>query len=160
MPLRPERRWPRVVAGYGALFLVTAAATSFLYDSAAAANRPLVTRFAVGFVVAVLLIHLRNYFRNDPLSDQGSSFEEALRHHSVAPKLDAQFTKLREEVANGVARRAYFEKVLWLRLCALSDRRGRPDVPMPPGRGLGRGPSRRTLAALVESIDGGSTDPR
>jgi len=160
MSLRPERRWPRIVAGYGALFLVTAATASFFYDSAAAANRPMVIRFAVGFIVAVLLIRLRRYFRGDPLWEQGSAFEDALRSHPVAPKLDTQFTKLREEVANGVARRAYFDKVLWLRLCALSHRRGGPDVPMPMSRGLGRGPSRRTLAALVESIDDRRTDPR
>jgi hypothetical protein len=118
----------------------------------------MVIRFAVGFVVAVLLIQLRNYFRGDPLWEQRSAFEDALRSHPVAPKLDAQFRKLREEVANGVARRAYFEKVLWLRLCALSHRRGGPDVPMPIRRGLGRGPSRQTLAALVESIDGRRSD--
>ena len=86
------------------------------------------------------------------------SFEDALRSHPVGPKLDTQFTRLRQEVANGVARRGYFEKVLWPRLYALSNRRGGPDVPMPIRRGLGRGPSRRTLAALVESIDGRRTD--
>jgi hypothetical protein len=158
MPLRPERRWPRIVAGYGSLFLVTAAAASFLCDSAAVANRPIVIQFAVGFIVAVLLIRLRNYFRGDPLGEQRSAFEDALRSQPVAPKLDAQFSRLREEVTNGVARHGYFEKVLWPRLCALSHRRGGPDVPLPIRRGLGRGPSRRTLAVLVESIEGRRTD--
>jgi hypothetical protein len=152
-----KQRWPWIVAGYGALFLVSAAAASFLYDSTAAANRPMVIRFAVGFVVAVLLIHLRRYFSGDPSWEPGSAFEDALRSHPVVPKFDAQFIKLRQEVANGVARRAYFEKVLWLRLCALSQRRGGAGVPMPTARGFGRGPSRRTVTALVKSIEG--TDP-
>src|SRR5262249_31106314 len=135
----------------------TAAALQLIYDSAAVAHRPMVIRFAVGFVVAVLLIHLRRYFRGDPSWEPGSAFEDALRSHPVVPKFDAQFIKLRQEVANGVARRAYFEKVLWLRLRALSHRRGGPEVPMPTARGFGRGPSRGTIDALVKSIEG--TDP-
>jgi hypothetical protein len=119
----------------------------------------MVIRFAVGCVVAVVLIHLRRYFRGDPSWEPGSAFDDALQSHPVVPKFDAQFIKLRQEVANGVARRTYFEKVLWLRLCALSRRRGGPDVPMPIARGFGRGPSRRTIAALVESINGAGTDP-
>ena len=156
MPRHRERRWPWVMAGYAVLFAVIAAATALIYDSAAPATRPMVIRIAVGFAVAVLLIHLRSYFRGDPLWEPSSQFENALTPQPTAPKFDAGFTKLREEVTNSIVSRSYFEEVLWPRLCTLSRRRGEPgELPVPAERGwLSRGPSRRTIAALVDRIDG------
>jgi hypothetical protein len=155
MPRHRERRWPWLAAGYAVLFAVIAAATGFIYDAAAPANRPMTIRLAVAFVVGVLLIHLRNYFRGDPRWERPSAFEDALIRQPNIPKLDAGFVKLREEVANSTASRSYFKKVLRPRLCALSSARARPDaLPMPAERGwFGRGPSRRTIAALVDRIE-------
>lgn len=155
MPLPRERRWPWITAGYAVLFVAAAAATAFVYDGAAPANRPAVIRIAVALVVAVLLVHLRAYFRGDPRWDPPSAFDEALIGQPVAPKLDPGFVKLREEVANSVASRSYFEKVLWPRLCALARARGQQgDMPLPTERAWpGRGPSRRTIAALIDRIE-------
>src|SRR6266702_1717807 len=105
MPRPRERRWPWITAGYAVLFAVIAAATAFFHDSAAPANRPMVIRLAVAFVVMVLLIHLRSYFRGDPRWDPPSAFADALTRQPTVPKLDANFVKLREEVANSVASR-------------------------------------------------------
>lgn len=156
MPRYRERRWPGIMAGYAVLFAVVAAATAFVYDSAAPGNRAVVIRLAVVFVVAVLLIHLRNYFRGDPRWDPPSAFDDALMHQPIAPKLDPGFVKLREDVANSVTSRSFFAKVLWLRLCALARARGQQgELPFPAGRSwLGRGPSRRTIAALIDRIEG------
>ncbi len=161
-----ERRWPWITAGYVVLFAVVAALTSFIYDSAAPANRPVAIRLAVGFLLAVVLIHLRSYFRGDPrwssLGDPPSALDNALLRQPATPRLDAGFVKLRDEVANSLASRSYCEKVLWPRLGALLRARGQPcALPLPAARRwLGRGPSRRTLAAAIERIAGPRTDQR
>jgi hypothetical protein len=156
MPRGRERRWPWAMAGYAVLFAVVAAVTAFFYDSAAPANHAVVIRLAVAFVVGVLLIHIRSYFRGDPGWDPPSAFEDALMRQPVAPKLDPGFIKLREEVANGIASRSFFDKVLWPRLCALARARGhQSDMPLPAERAWpGRGPSRRTIAAVIDRIEG------
>ena len=155
MPIDRERRWPWIAAGYAVFFAIVAAATGYIYDSADPANRAMVIRLAVGFVVAVLLIHLRKHFGGDPRWEPPSAFADALTPQPLTPKLDAGFIKLRDEVANSVASQSYFEKTLWLRLCALRQAHGRPgDLTMPTERRwLGRGPSRQTIAALVEDIE-------
>jgi hypothetical protein len=160
MPLHRERRWPWISVGYAVLFAVVAALTAFIYDSAAPANQPVVIRLAVALVVAVLLIHLRTYFRGDPRWDPPSAFEDALVHQPVAAKLDLGFIKLREELANSVASRSYFEKVLWPHLRALARARGQQgELPLPAERAWSaRGPSRRTIAALVDHVEGPGTN--
>jgi hypothetical protein len=157
MAVYRERRWPWITAGYAVLFLVVAALTAFIYDSAAAESRSDVIRFAVAFVVAVILIHIRSYFRGDPRWDPPSPFEDALIRQPAMPKLDSGFTKLREEVANSRASRSYFEKVLWPRLAALARTRGLSgDLPPPAARRwLGRGPSGKSIAGLIDHIEGG-----
>jgi hypothetical protein len=162
MPGHRERRWPWITAGYTVLLLVVAALTAFIYDSAAPENRSDVIRFAVAFVVAVILIHLRSYFRGDPRWDPPSPFEDALTRQPAVPKLDSGFTKLREEVANSLASRSYFEKVLWPRLSGLAEARGLPnELRLPASRGWWgrgwwrRGPSGRAIAALIAQIERG-----
>jgi len=155
MPIRRERRWPWIMAGYGSLFAVTAALTAFIYDSAAQENRSIVIRIAVAFIVAVILLHLRSYFRSDARCEPESGFEDALIRQPAVPKVDLGFTKLRDEVANSLASRSYFETVLWPRLSALAKARKLPDpLPLPAERGWwGRGPSGRAIAALVARIE-------
>lgn len=155
MAVYRERRWPWIAAGYAALLLVTAALTAFIYDSAAVETRPAVIRFAVAFVVAVVLIHVRSYFRGDPRWEPPSRFENALLTEPAPAKLDPGFGKLREAVANSLASRSYFEKVLWPRLTALARARGLPDeLPFSEERGWwGRGPTSRAIAALIDRLE-------
>ena len=159
MPLHRERRWPWITVSYAVLFAVVATVTSFVYDAAAPANQPAVIRIAVALVVAMLLIHLRAYFRGHPLRERPFAFDDALIPRPVAPKLDPGLVKLREEVANSVARRSFFEKVLWPRLSALMRaRRQQSELPIPAeSRWPGRGPSRRTIAGLLDRIEGAGT---
>ena len=148
------------MAGYALLFAVVAAVTAYVYDSAAPANQAGVIRVAVAFVVAVLLIRVRRYFRGDPQwsapGDPPSAFADALIRQPVAPRLDPGFVKLREDVANGSASRAFFDKILWPRLDALARAHGtQGDMTLPAERAWRtRGPSRRTIAALLDRIDG------
>ena len=160
MPRHRERRWPWTVAGYAVLLVVVAAVTAFVYDSAAPANQAMVIRLAVAFVVGVLLIRIGRYFRGDPqwgsLGDPPSAFADALVRQPVAPRLDPGFVKLREDVANGSASRAFFDKILWPRLAALARARGAQGDLKPPAERAWRtrGPSRRTIAALLDRIEG------
>jgi hypothetical protein len=154
MPQQHERRWPRITVGYALLFLIVAALTAFFHDFVAPENRPLVIRLATAFVAAVAIIHLRVYFRGDPRWEPPSAFEESLIRQPAVPRFDASFVRLREEVANGAASRSYFDKILWPRLTALSKSRGQDELPIPAGRRLGRGPSRRSIAALLDRIEG------
>jgi hypothetical protein len=155
MAVHRERRWPRIVAAYAALLLVTGALTSFLYDTAAPGNRPEVIRVAAAFVVAVILIHLRSYFRGDPRWEPSSEFADASAKEPLRVKLDPGFAKLRDEVANSLSSWAYFEKTLWPRLGGLAGAAEPPSqLPLPSERGRwGRGPSARSLAALVARIE-------
>ncbi|HTT80286.1 MAG TPA: hypothetical protein VMF86_11460 [Stellaceae bacterium] len=162
MPRYRERRWPLVVAGYAVLFAVMAPATAYIYDAAAAANRPMVIRLAVVLVVGVMLLHLRGYFRGDPRWERPSEFDDALTAPPPRARLDPGFVKIRKEVADSRASRFYFEKLLWPRLCALAAARGcRPsDAPLPTERGWPfRGRSRRAaaIAGLVARIEDGGT---
>src|SRR5690242_14919740 len=116
MPPPRERRWPWIAAGYAVLLMGTAAITAFVHDAVAPENQPVVIRIAVAFIVAVVLIHLRSHFRGDPRWDPPSGFEEELIPPPVPPKLDAGFAKLRDELANGISSRSYFEKTVWPRL--------------------------------------------
>jgi hypothetical protein len=114
-----------------------------------------VIRLAVGFVTGAIVIHLLVYFRGDRRWEPPSSFEEALLRQPIASQLDPRFVKIREEVANGLATRSYFEKVLWPRLCKLCEARGKGELPIPSERRrLGRGPSHRALAELIGHIEG------
>jgi hypothetical protein len=162
MPVHRERRWPRITAGYAALLLVTGALTAFLYDAVAAESRVHVIRYAAAFLVAVILIHLRCYFRGDPRWEPPAQFTDALAKEPSAAKLDPGFAKRRDEVANSLASWSYFEKMLWPRLCALARAHGAPgDLPLPGERGWwGRGPPARTLAALIDRIAGSGSKPR
>ena len=159
-----ERRWPWTVAGYALLFAVVAALTAFIYDSAAPANRAWVIRLAVAFVVGVLLLRIGRYCRGDSRwsspGDPPSAFADALIRQPVAPKLDPGFVKLREDVANGSASRAFFDKILWPRLDALAQVQGAEgDLKLPAERAWRtRGPSRRTIAALLDHIAGARTN--
>ncbi len=159
MPRYRERRWPGVVAGYAVLFAVVAALSAFVYESAAPANRAVVIRLAVAFVVGVMLFHIRSYFRGDPRWDPPAAFADALMRQPVAPKLDRGFVKLRDDLASGIASRSFFDKILWPRLCALARARGHQiDMKPPVERAWSaRGPSRRTIAALIDHIEGPRT---
>ena len=150
-----ERHWPWVMAGYIVLFAVIAAATAYVYDMVAAPNRPVVIRLAVVMIVCVLLVRIRGHFRGDPRWDRPSSFEEALARQRVAPKLDPAFVKLREELASAHQSRSYFDKALWPRLRALAQSRGTAAITIPQERSwVGRGPSFRAIAGLIDRIAG------
>lgn len=111
-----KRRWPAITAGYAAFFVALGALTAFVYENAAPANRPAVIRAAVCVVTAVVLLHLRRYFRGDPLWEPPSDFEKALSVAPPPPKLHPEFARLREEVASALARQSSFERMLWPRL--------------------------------------------
>jgi hypothetical protein len=162
MPRFRERRWPRIVAGYAVLVAVTAPAAAFIRDTAAPANRPTVIRFAVVFIVGVMLLHLRSYFRGDPRWEPPSEFENELGAQPPRPKLDPGFVKLRKAVADGVASRSYFERLLWPRLGALAQARGcrQSELPLPAARGwlfLGRRRRAAAIARLIERIEDAGT---
>jgi hypothetical protein len=142
------------VAGYALLFAVVAALTAYVYDSVAPANQAVVIRVAVAFMVGVLLIRIRRHFRSE--GDPPSAFADALVRQPVAPRLDPGFVKLREDVANGSASRAFFDKILWPRLAALARAQGTEGDMTPPAERAWRtrGPSRRTIAALLDRIEG------
>jgi hypothetical protein len=155
MPQYRERRWPWIMAGYAAFFAVLAPLTAFLYDSAAAADRPMVVRVAAAFAVAVGILHLRAYFRGDPRWEPPSPFVDSLNLPPIEAKLDPGFSKLRDDVANASKSMSYFDKVLWPRLNALARAGGLDgDLPRPDGRGrLGRGPSHQALALLIRRLE-------
>jgi hypothetical protein len=142
------------VAGYAVLFAVVAAVTAFVYDSAAPASRAEVIRVAVAFVAGVLVIRIGRYFRSE--GNPPSAFADALIRQPVPPSLDPGFVKLREDVANGSASRAFFDKILWPRLGALARAQGTEgDLKLPAERAWRtRGPSRRSIAALLDRIEG------
>jgi hypothetical protein len=150
-------KWRRlwIVAGYAIVMAIVAALTGLIYDAAASAIQPLVIRLAVAFVTGGIVIHLLLYFRGEPNWEPASAFEKALLRQPTAPRLDPSFTRIREEVANGVASQSYFEKVLWPRLHKLCESRGKGELPVPSEhRPLGRGPSHRALAELIGHIEG------
>jgi len=160
IPLHRERHWPWLAAGYAGLFAVVAAATAYFHDSAAPANQATVIRLAVGLVIAVLLIHIRTYFRGDPRWDPPAAFEDALMDRRVAPKLDPGFIKLRDDLASASVSRSFFDRLVWPRLCALTLARGQQgDMPPPAARAWPRrGPSRRTIAAMIDRIEDPGTN--
>ena len=151
---RHKRRGLWIAAGYAVLVAVVAALTGLIHDAAASAIQPFVIRLAVAVVTGAMAIHLLVYFRGDPKWEPPSAFEEALLRQPIAPSLDPSFTKIQEEVANGVATRSYFEKVLWPRLCKLCEARGKGELPIPAENRLGRGPSPHALAKLIGHIEG------
>jgi len=138
-----KRRWPAITAGYAAFLVALGALTPFVYENAAPANRPAVIRFAVSFVAAIVLLHLRRYFRGDPLWQPPSDFARALSAEPPRPKLHPELARLREEVANALARQSSFERTLRPRLeelarlhgielgkAAAVTKRGRPSPEM------------------------------
>jgi hypothetical protein len=150
-----KRRWLWIAAGYAVLVAIVAALTGLIHDAAASAVQPLVIRVAVALVTGAIVIHLLVYFRGDRRWEPPSAFEEALFRQSIAPRLDPSFIKLREEVANGLATRSYFEKVLRPRLDKLCELRSKGELPIPgERRSLGRGPSHRDLLQLIGHIEG------
>jgi len=155
MPKHREPRGPWIVAGYIVLFAVVAAIAGFIHDAVAPAHRPVVIRLAVAFVVALIVVHLRIWFRGDPRWEPPSEFEDALTPQPAGPKIDASFARLREQVGNGIVGWSYFEKVLWPRLQILARLRGREnELALPAGRGWpGRGPSLRAISDLVDQIE-------
>ena len=119
-----KRRWPAITAGYAAFLVALGALTAFVYENAVPANRPAVIRLAICFVAAVVLLHLRRYFRGDPLWEPASDFENALTAAPPPPKLHPEFARLREEVANALARQSSFGRTLGPRLEGLARVRG------------------------------------
>ena len=153
MPPRRERQWPGIISGYAFLFVLLAAATSFLYDAVAPEYRPFVIRLAVVIVVGALFVHIWRHFRGGRRWDSASTFEDALQRHPVIPKLDPGFVKLRQELANAHQSRSYFDKIFWPRLLALARAHGQEEAPKPPERNwFGRGPSYRTIDGLIERV--------
>jgi type II secretory pathway pseudopilin PulG len=156
MPQHRERLWPRIVGRYAVLLVVLAAVAAFVHDTASPADRAVVIRLAVAFAVAGIFLHLRSYFRGDPRWDPLSEFEEALNPKPTVPNLAESFRRLREQVESSIASRSYFERGLWPRLQSLARARGRKELSPPEGRGwLGRGPSRRAVAELIDRIETG-----
>ncbi len=113
-------------------------------------------RFAVALLLAVVLLHIRSYFRGDPMWDPPSAFESALAPQRAAPKFDASLFKLRGELADSVRSRTYFDKILWPRLQAIaaaSHLTGDEIDPPPKGRFAWRGPSLSALAAMISRLE-------
>ncbi len=156
MPPLRERRWPRVTVGYLLFLLVLAGITAFAYESAPPTNQPFVVRIAVSILLAVVLLHIRSYFRGDPMWDPPSAFENALVPERVAPKFDASLIKLRGELADSVKSRSYFDRVLWPHLQAIAAPRDPGEDQFEPpskGRYARRGPPLSALAALISRLE-------
>lgn len=149
-----KRNWPAIIIGYAIASLVLCAVTAFIYENAAPVNRPMVVRLAVVFAVSVVLIHARRAARGDPLWDPPSDFEKALAIEPPPIKLHPEFAKLRDEVANGIARRSHFERALRPRLVRLAETRGASAVALDPASSSRRrGPSARELADMIQRIE-------
>ncbi|MBI4012359.1 MAG: hypothetical protein HY359_08640 [Candidatus Rokubacteria bacterium] len=153
MPPPPERRWPGLVASYTIFLTLLALAATPAYLFLEPANRPAVVRLAVALVVGVVLIHLLRVARARLAAQPPSAFEAALVPTRPEARHAPLFVTLRQEVRFSVARRSYFEHVLWPRLGELAAARGIP-IALPGARPLGRGPSLATLRDLVEKIEG------
>ena len=156
MPRYRERRWPKIAGAYAALTIVLAAITAFAHDAVAETNQATVIWLAVAFLVAVVLVHLRSYFRGNPLWDPPSEFADALTRETPAAKIDPGYSKLRREIVHSIESRPFFENVLWPRLRALTDAPlGDEDLPLPRTlrRAARRGPSCEALAALIDHIE-------
>ena len=147
-----KRRWPAITAGYAAFLVALGALTAFVYENAVPANRPAVIRFAICFVAAVVLLHLRRYFRGDPLWEPASDFENALTAAPPPPKLHPEFARLREEVANALARQSSFGRALGPRLEELARVHG-----IEPGKAASltkrRRPSPEMLGEFISQIE-------
>jgi hypothetical protein len=154
MPPHPERHWPRIAIGYTVLVALLAGITAFAYEAAPPPYQSVVVRLAVAFLLVVLLLHIRSYFRGDPLWDPPSEFESALVPERASPKFDASLVKVRAELADSVKSRAYFEKVLWPHLQTIAATHRIEIEPPPRGRLGWRGPSLRLLAALLTRLEG------
>jgi hypothetical protein len=156
MPRPRERRWPRITVGYMILVMVLAGITSFAYEAVPPTSQPLVVRLAVALLLGVILLHIRSYFRGDPLWDPPSEFENALVPERVAPKFDISLVKLRGELADSVKSRGYFDRVLWPHLQAIvaADRPDGEEIEPPPkARFAWRGPSLAVLAHLIGRLE-------
>lgn len=156
MPPPRERRWPRIAVGYFVFLMCLAGVTSFAFETVGAAYQPLVLRLAVAGLLGVVTLHIRSYFRGDPLWDPPSEFEKALVPERVAPKFDASIVKLRGELADGIKSRAYFDRVLWPRLKALeaANNSGGDGIEPPPKHQFAwRGPSLAVLSGLISRIE-------
>ena len=156
MPPRRERRWPRIAVGYVLFSLVLSGATAFLYESVAPTGQPLVVRLAVAVLLAVILLHIRSYFRGDPLWDPPSEFENALVPARLSPKFDPSLVKLREELADSIKSRSYFDNVLWPRLRAMTstNNSGENEIEPPPKALFSwRGPSLTRLGTMVNRLE-------
>jgi hypothetical protein len=147
-----KRRWPAITAGYAAFLVALGALTAFVYENAVPANRPAVIRFAVCFAAAVVLLHLRRYFRGDPLWEPASDFENALTAAPPPAKLHPEFARLREEVANALARHSSFERTLGPRLEELARVRG-SELGRTASARKRRRPSPEMLAELISQIE-------
>lgn len=150
--MRRKRRWPAIAAGYAAFLLALGAVNAFVYENAAPVNRPAVIRLAVCFVAAVVLLHLRRYFRGDPLWEPPSDFEKALSAEPPRPNLHPEFARLREEVASALARQSSFERTLWPRLEELARLQ---DAELRGGRAptKRRRPSPEMIATLISQLE-------
>jgi hypothetical protein len=153
----PERRWPRVVAGYAVFLVLLATAVVPVYLGVEAQKRTLVIRLAGTLVLGVVLIHLATKVRTR-IDDQGpSDFERALHPAPLAPTLDPRFVEIREELRYSTGSGRYFDRVLWPQLIAVSNqvpRRPSPSVLVKPaGRFFHRGPALTTLRKLIAAIE-------
>lgn len=157
MPRPPERRWPRVVAGYAVFLVLLAAAVAPVYFVVEAENRPLVIRLVGTLVLSVVLIHLATAVRTQ-IEDQGpSNFERVLHPVPLAPTLDPRFADIREELGYSARSGRYFDRVLWPQIIAVTNRLPRRPPPValvkPAGRSFRRGPSLTTLRELIARIE-------
>lgn len=158
MPRYHERRWPKVTAAYAVFVIVLSAITAFAHEEVAEKDQATVIRLAIAVLVAIVVIHLRGFFRGDPLWDPPSEFDDALATETPAPKIDSSFAKLRSEVAHSLASRSFLENVLWPRLRDLAGTRlGHDDPLLPAGLSWAahRGALRQALAALIDHIEDG-----
>lgn len=158
MSPRPERRWPKLLAGSVFFLGLVSLATVPIYLSVAASSRPTVIRLAAALVVALVLIRLRQAARARIADEASSPFERALQPIPVRRTFDPLYLRLQDEVRFSVAGQGYFESVLWLRLLALAAGQ-RPGTPLvkPSGRWpLRRGPSLRALGDVITTLERGA----
>lgn len=141
----PDRRWP-LVLGYVVFLGLVALATTPVYLLVESRWQPLVVRLAAALVLGVALIHVHRIVARRVERDAVSAFNGALEPPSVPARLDRRLGELQSEVRAAVQSRRSFEQTLWPHLRALG------AVSPPPSRRFGRGPSVKTLRAVVDTL--------
>jgi hypothetical protein len=148
-----ERRWSHAVGACVAWLAVVVAAAAIVYAGVGDESRPTVIRLATSLMLAIALMQVHKSLRRDVEGQARSHFDLEREPRLPAAKVDADFSKLRNELQHSLRSRRYFDSVLWPRVVALAGRHGTRLAP-PPRRWLARrGPRLQEVCDLVSSVE-------